>query len=150
MPDHPELRCPSAQPGMADAQILGVVSGGAEEPRIAYLRDVVPATPEILDMAAPVAPTEVFRLAARCEEAKCTHFDGERCQLAVRIVAMLPEVTERLPPCMIRPTCRWYKQEGRSACLRCPQIVTLDVAADERRKRVAGALPPQVTAPPSN
>jgi hypothetical protein len=69
------------------------------------------------------------------------HFDGARCQLAARIVEMLPEVTESLPPCTIQPTCRWYRQEGRAACFRCPQVVTLNVQVDDRMKRVAGTPP---------
>ena len=69
------------------------MSWEAEEPRLAYLNAHLPATPEILGRAGPVAPTEVFRLAARCEEKRCTHFDGTRCQLAVRIVERLPAVT---------------------------------------------------------
>ena len=133
------LRCPSAQPDMPEAQILGVVRSDTDEPRIAYLNEYVPATADILAEAAPVLPGQVLRLAARCETAKCTHFDGERCQLAVRIVDMLAPVTDHLPPCMIRKTCRWYAQEGRAACLRCPQVLTANTRDDEVVKRVAGA-----------
>jgi hypothetical protein len=144
MADGPErsLRCPSAQPDMPDARILGVLSGGAaDQPRLSYLNEVVAAEPDILAMAAPAAPTEVFRFSAHCEGDKCVHFDGERCQLAVRIVEMLPEVTEYLPPCTIRPSCRWYQQEGRSACLRCPQIATLNIHADTQMQLVASPRP---------
>jgi hypothetical protein len=123
---------------MADPQVLGVVSGDENGPRIAYLNQYVEATPELLAQAAPARPGEVFRLAARCEQSKCTHFDGHHCGLAARIVAMLPEVTEHLPPCTIRQTCRWFEQEGRSACLRCPQIVTQVKQADQYLQAVAG------------
>jgi hypothetical protein len=140
-PLDPPLRCPSAQPGMADAQILGVVSRDSGEPRLAYLNERIPAAPELLAQAAPADPREIFRLAARCEQSKCVHFDGARCQLATRIVEMLPEVTGSLPPCTIRRTCRWYQQEGRAACFRCPQVVTFNLQVDERMKRVAGVPP---------
>jgi hypothetical protein len=123
---------------MGDVRILGVVAGSADQPRVAYLNELMPATSDILEMAAPAAPTEVFRLSSRCEQHKCVHYDGTRCQLAVRIVEMLPEVTEHLPPCTIRADCRWYKQEGRAACLRCPQIITLNTNPDDRLKTVAG------------
>ena len=132
------LKCPSAQPGMGDVQVLGVVVRDAEEPRLAYLDEAVAATPEMLEMAAPVPVSQVFRLSARCEERKCTHFDGTRCQLAVRIARLLPEVVDSLPACNIRPECRWFRQEGRAACLRCPQIVTGTYEADERLQEVAG------------
>lgn len=135
------LKCPSAQPGMGDVQVLGVVVRDAEEPRLAYLDEAVAATPDMLEMAAPVPVSQVFRLSARCEEKKCTHFDGTRCQLAVRIARLLPEVVDSLPACNIRPACRWFRQEGRAACLRCPQIVTGTYEADERLQEVAGVPP---------
>jgi len=131
-------KCPSAQPGMGDVQILGVISRDAEEPRLAYLDEAIPATPGTLELAAPLDASQVFRLSARCEEKKCTHFDGIDCQLAVRIAKMLPEVVEHLPACNIRPDCRWFRQEGRAACLRCPQIVTGTHEADELLQEVAG------------
>lgn len=134
----PALKCPSAQPGMGDVQILGVISRDGEQPRLAYLNEPVAATPEMLELAAPVAVSEVFRLSARCEEKKCTHFDGARCQLAVRIAKMLPEVVDALPACNIRRECRWFRQEGRAACQRCPQIVTGNPEADARLIEVAG------------
>jgi len=132
------LLCPSAQPEMPDPQILGVVSVGKDKPLVTYLSEHVAATPELLAQAAPAAAGEVFRLAARCETSKCTHFDGQQCRLATRIVEMLPEVAENLPPCIIRRFCRWYRQEGRAACARCPQIVTRNDDPDEVLKKVAG------------
>jgi hypothetical protein len=140
------LKCPSAQPDMADVQVLGVMMRDGAEPRLAYLDDALPATPDLLATAAPVAVSQVFRLSARCEEQKCTHFDGTRCQLAVRIANMLPEVVDHLPACNIRPECRWFRQEGRAACLRCPQIITGTYEADERLQQVAGV--PPLTGPP--
>lgn len=134
----PALKCPSAQPGMGDVQVLGVISRDAGQPGLAYLDEPVAATPELMALAAPVAVSEVFRLSARCEESKCTHFDGARCQLAVRIAKLLPEAVDTLPACNIRRDCRWFRQEGRAACLRCPQIVTGNPEADERLKVVAG------------
>ena len=57
--------CPSAQPDMQQARVIGVLGGSAAEPRIAYLaKEVVipaaevPATPG-------VDPVEAFRFAAR-------------------------------------------------------------------------------------
>jgi hypothetical protein len=134
------LMCPSAQPGMADVRVLGVISREGEAPRLDYLNEVVEATPEVLEAAAPAAVSQVFRLAARCEETKCSHFDGTHCQLAVRIARLLPEADEKLPACVIRPECRWFRQEGRAACLRCPQILTGNSEADARLQEVAGPV----------
>jgi hypothetical protein len=125
---------------MADVRVLGVISRDGEAPLLDYLNEVVDATPDVLAAAAPAAVSQVFRLAARCEESKCSHFDGTRCQLAVRIAKLLPEADEKLPACVIRPECRWFRQEGRAACLRCPQIMTGNVEADDRLKEVAGPV----------
>jgi hypothetical protein len=88
-------------------------------------------------MAAPVEPTEVFRFASACAGTACKHFHQSNCRLAKRIVQILPPA-ERIPPsCAIRPTCRWFQQEGALACIRCSQVVTLTFNPDERLMRVA-------------
>lgn len=135
--DHGRLMCPSAQPDMNDCEVLGVVSGTPERPRTAYVTERLPVTADVLRLADPVPPTAVFRLAARCEESKCAHFDGAHCRLATRIVNMLPAVVRLLPPCRLRHSCRWYDQEGAPACLRCPQIVTTTRDTSEELRRVA-------------
>lgn len=133
----PKALCPSAQPEMEASRVLGVVGGTTEAPELAYLNELLPVTEELLASAGPVQPTEVFRFAAHCEEKSCRHFDGTHCRLASRIVQILPAVTEALPACLIRPECRWYQQEGRAACLRCPQIVTLTYEPSEEFRSAA-------------
>jgi hypothetical protein len=128
MPDDPgEIApplCPSAQPEMTGSQVIGVIGGTATEPRVLPLREPLAVSEELLRLADPVLPTEVFRFAAPCAGSGCQHFADGECRLARRVIHILPEVTDRLPPCRIRPDCRWWRQEGRAACLRCPQIVT--------------------------
>jgi len=131
------LLCPSAQPKMKGCRVLGVVGGTIETPELAYLNQPVPVNEKVLRLAAPLKPTEVFRFAAHCEGKGCLHFDGANCRLATRIVQILPAVTEGLPACPIRPTCRWYQQEGKPACVRCPQIVTQTYEASEAYRRAA-------------
>jgi hypothetical protein len=109
---------------MKDPRLIGVVTFDEAEPRVAYLNESVPLTQELLASAAPAEPREVFRIAAHCEESRCTHFNGVKCKLASRIVQILPAVVDSLPACLIRVSCRWYTQEGRAACFRCPQVVT--------------------------
>ena len=133
------LLCPSAQPDMAGSRVLGVVGGSAGAPLVSYLNEVLPVTNEVLAMTGTVKPTEVFRFSAPCEERACRHYDGSRCQLATRIVQILPAVTEALPACLIRPECRWYQQEGKAACQRCPQVVTqIYEPSEEMRKAATG------------
>ncbi len=130
--------CPSAQPGMANCQVLGVITEAEGGSRLSYLNQRLEVDEGVLAMAAPAKPTEVFRFAATCEESKCTHFDGRDCQLAKRIVQIMPAVVSALPPCIVRADCRWYRQEGGSACLRCPQVSTLNYHPSEALKIVAG------------
>ena len=118
------VMCPSAQPGMKELRLIGVVTFDEGAPRVAYLNEAVPVTQELLGSTAPAEPREVFRMAAHCEELRCTHFNGVDCKLATRIVQILPAVVDELPACLIRASCRWYLQEGRPACFRCPQVVT--------------------------
>ncbi len=116
--------CPSGQAEIGDSVVFGVVEGTVETPSIAYLTESQPVTEEILALSDPVKPTEIFRIASSCQADACKHFDGANCRLAMRIVQQLPIVVETLPPCQIRPSCRWWKQEGKAACFRCPQMVT--------------------------
>jgi hypothetical protein len=130
--------CPSAQPGMDNCRVLGVVQQDGPTARVVYLNQLVPASQEILDLAAPLKPTEVYRLAATCAEGKCPHFDGSDCRLATRVVKILPAVVDTLPPCLIRKDCRWYSQEGGAACQRCPEVTTISYDLSERVREVSG------------
>jgi hypothetical protein len=105
---------------------------------VQYLNQLLPATPSILAMAAPLKPTEVFRLAATCAEHKCPHFDGTDCRLATRVVQILPAVVDALPPCVIRKECRWFSQEGGAACKRCPEITTVSYDLSAQVREVSG------------
>ncbi len=130
--------CPSAQPGMDNCRVLGVVDHESPTPKIVYLNEILPATDEVLAQSAPLKPTEVFRLSATCAEHKCPHFDGMDCRLATRIVNMLPPVVDDLPPCTIRKDCRWFSQEGGAACKRCPEITTVSYDLSPKVREVSG------------
>ena len=132
--------CPSAQPDMAGARIFGVVSGCEEEPRVAYLKPGVRVPRSVLAKLGAIEPTQVFRIAAACEEHRCSHFDGARCQLGQRIAQQLAPVVDALPPCQIRVSCRWFAEQGGEVCLRCPQIITR-VPGDDALSRIAVTAP---------
>jgi hypothetical protein len=117
--------CPSARSNWAESQVFGVVGGTVETPAVIYLKETELPSEYLTRLSGTeITPEEVFRIAAPCEENSCQHFDGRNCRLATRIVDRLPSVAEDLPPCAIRRSCRWWQQEGRSACLRCPQVIT--------------------------
>jgi hypothetical protein len=129
--------CPSAQPEMEGSVVFGVVGGTVDAPQVGYLAETQPVTDELLVLTSPVKPTEVFRFAAPCAQSACRHFDGLKCQLATRTVQLLPVVVESLPPCAIRPNCRWWQQEGKAACARCPLIVTEMYQPTDQQRQVA-------------
>lgn len=116
--------CPSARPESEDSIVFGIISGTVAEPRVAYLKHPLPITDELIAKASPITPTEIFRMATPCAAKACLHFDGQDCRLAKQIAEKLPAVAEELPPCSIRRDCRWWKQEGKAACMRCPQVIT--------------------------
>ena len=119
-----EMLCPSSRGTLEDSLLIGVVTSHADGPRVVSTERALPVTPEILALAEPAGPSEVFRFASPCQTGRCPHFRNEACQLAVRSVELLDAVSESLPPCSIRPQCRWFRQEGAAICKRCPQVVT--------------------------
>jgi hypothetical protein len=122
--NNPLPLCPSAQPDMPNSIALGVMVGTVDEPYFVHFQKPKQVTEGLLALTEPVKPTEVFRFAATCMGSGCVHFDGTNCRLVQQVVENLPTVAEMLPPCHIRSSCRWYQQEGKAACLRCPQVVT--------------------------
>jgi hypothetical protein len=141
------LSCPSARPDQAADTVIGVVGSRDGAARVSMLPRPVPlrSVAHLVPDTVPVA--EVLRLAAPCAEQRCSHFDGHRCTLASRIVAGLPAVIDRLSPCALRPSCRWWRQEGPAACRRCPQIVTEPFRTSDLMREVAA--PPARSAAPT-
>lgn len=133
------LMCPSVPPHYPDAVAFGVVGGTVAAPEMIPLIPAVPVTEQLLSLAEPVSPGEVFRFAARCIEGGCRHWEGEaqRCRLVAKTVEFAPIAVEKLKPCAIRSSCRWWEQEGKAACVRCPQVASSDPARDDNLKRAA-------------
>lgn len=134
--DKTPLLCPSAQPRGKESVMFGVVGGTVEEPRLRYLKQPVPVSDDFLDISALAEPTEIFRFAAPCVRKACQHFDGSKCRLVSKTVQLLSEVVEVLPPCRIRSNCQWWQQEGKAACMRCPQVVTTTYNPSEQIRQV--------------
>lgn len=133
------LMCPSADPDGAGATLFGLVVGTPDRPETAYLEQAQPVTPELLALAGPVDPTEVFRFAARCIRQGCAHYDASRdtCRFGEKTVRLAPVTVQQLPLCAIRVNCRWWHQEGASACMRCPQVVRAGVGGSPEVRQAA-------------
>ena len=132
-----ERLCPSAPATAQGARVFGVVGGRPGARRVAYLEQTIDVTDGIVAATAPVSPNEVLRTSAACAGDGCSHFDGRNCTLVSRITALLAPAVDRPPPCAIRRDCRWWHQEGVSACLRCPQVVTASRAETAEMERAA-------------
>jgi hypothetical protein len=133
------LDCPSA-PATADgARIFGVMTGTPDHHRVGYLTEALPATDKLLALSGPAKPEQLFRVAAPCAGGGCKHFKDNSCSLAKRIVEGVPAVVNALPPCQIRSTCRWFRQEGKAACFRCPQVMTDNPNATDHERQIADA-----------
>ena len=146
MPDDKDLLCPSAPAHPGTSVLIGVLSGTREEPRIVPTREAMPVDQEIIELARPVSPGEVFRFADTCQTSACIHFKNAACQIAARSTELLDEVTQRLPHCPIRAQCRWFHQEGPDMCRRCPQIVTKQYAPSAAVLRIVDEdQPPQLS-----
>ena len=131
------LSCPSAQADQIGSVVIGVVRGHNGGIRVSLLPDParLRAVAHLIPDTLPVA--EVVRLAAPCAERRCAHFHDGCCSLASRIVAKLPAVIDHMSKCAIRPSCRWWYQEGPVACFRCPAIVTEPFQASDLMREVA-------------
>jgi hypothetical protein len=137
--------CPSADPAHPEALAFGVRTN-VDGVRVGYLAHPVKVTRELLALAVPVEPTEVFRFGAPCVESKCAHFSDERCGLATTIVEEVPVAVSGMPACSLRKNCRWFSQEGAAACLRCPVVMTRESG---RNETVAHAALPRILREPT-
>jgi hypothetical protein len=130
--------CPSARAETPNSVVLGVIREVDGEPFLHHLAEPAPVTPDILRLASGVSVYDVFRFAAPCAENACQHFDGSHCRLAQKIADVMAPASA-LPPCRIRPDCRWFLQEGKRACHRCPLI--LSESANPTKELVYAADP---------
>ena len=129
--------CPSAQPDMEGAVVFGVIGGTPEEPVVGYLTEPQPVTLDLLALAEPVEPTEVFRFGAPCAESSCQHYAAGECQLGRKLSEDVPVAADRVPPCQLRPRCRWWQERGPAACMRCPMVVTTSYAPTDALRAAA-------------
>jgi hypothetical protein len=119
--------CPSSRPQRPRSRVIGIVQDAQGQPIVRFLAHAAPVTDELraLDHAGqPARLTEFLRFASPCACSACAHYQEGACGLARRVAAEAPAVVDIAPPCSIRASCRWRRQEGEAACLRCPGIVT--------------------------
>ena len=144
----PRFDCPSAQPDMEGARPFGVICGTPQETRVAYFRKSALDGFDWRKHFGMKDATRLLRFGARCEESACAHFASGACSLGGRINE-LPPVVDALPACLLRPSCRWFAEQGPGVCLRCPQVVTMIPEGDTALNRAAAVRgsAPEVSTP---
>lgn len=121
--------CPSS-PLHARASLLGLVR---RDGHVDFLGEPLPVNEEFIQISREGASLGArFRFTAPCMESGCAQWESgaRRCRVATRAVQREPPAqAAALPACGIRPTCRWFTQEGEAACRVCSEVVYDGVAA---------------------
>jgi hypothetical protein len=136
------ISCPSnrCKPG---SDLIGIRQ---DDGTVAILPTPLAVDQHFVDLAGQSsgAPEERFRFTNKCVESGCGQWTGSRCGVIDNVLQLLVGVpavgdigppaattqpspkdnTEILPPCGIRPSCRWFLQAGADACRVCPYVVT--------------------------
>ena len=122
------LTCPSArcEPG---STLLGIVNS---QGRVEPLRTNLVIDETFIKKASKGrSPEHRFRFANHCLESDCTQWTGNGCGIIEQVLSHLEselsavaETSPDLPPCLIRKTCRWYRQRQGAACVACTYVVT--------------------------
>ncbi|MFF1411604.1 hypothetical protein ACFVX6_17750 [Streptomyces sp. NPDC058289] len=115
-----QLWCPSGSAYAPESLVLAV-RDGLDGPPV-YLRAPRPAAEVLAELPEGTEPRRLLRLASHCVP-HCLNREADTCTLATRL-----EATSRfgppLPPCHLRPRCKWWTQSGPLACHACPQVST--------------------------
>lgn len=112
--------CPSAR-----AEAGNLLFGRVQGARVERLATPLPVDAAFVEaLAARGPPEQRFRFAGVCAEGACAQWQDGACGVIRRVLADRKPVAEGLPACALRPTCRWFGQEGAVACAACALVVT--------------------------
>ena len=113
--------CPSA-PLYPGSKLLGIVK---PDNSVDILEQPMEVDDHFVEVANKgKAAEQKFRFVNKCLKSGCEQWTGETCGVIKRIVDAMDDFLNEapLPPCSIRPDCRWYDQEGAEACKVCPTV----------------------------
>jgi len=105
--------------------LLGIVGSDG---RVQYAANKIVIDEEFVKVASVGrTPEKRFRFSNSCVESRCKQWKDHHCSVLDKIIDFpLPKREEdsRLPICSIRPSCRWFRQDGAHACSVCPWVIT--------------------------
>ena len=116
------LACPSAR-----AEPGNLLYGRVVEGQVHRLGTPLEVTPDFVEAVSLNGPPERrFRFAGSCQEGRCAQWTGSGCGVIERVLAEMRPASAgpALPRCFLRAACRWFAQEGRSACAACSTVIT--------------------------
>lgn len=65
-----------------------------------------------------------YRVSMTCATKGCGNWNGSKCTVPDQMKNFIPADKRSIQPCPIRNACRWFAQDGESACGICPLIKT--------------------------
>lgn len=116
------LTCPSSDGAIGNLLIGIVCSDGtvaATRPPLGIDDDFVKKA----SVSSDQPPETRFRFAGPCVTTACQQWAGTRCAIGDLVANASTTTAGHLPPCDIRPTCRWWSQNGPAACRSCALVV---------------------------
>jgi hypothetical protein len=124
LPDNQNLLCPSAR-CKAGAILLGVVQ---PDGHLAFLKNLLVVDEQFVQIARQGrTPERRFRFSDVCIQGACKQWTEDRCSVMDQVLQYVEPgelQSSELPPCPVRPRCRWHHQLGNTACSVCPVVIT--------------------------
>ena len=117
-----ELTCPSHICASGNL-LIGIVNSDGN---VVPLRNPLEVDDDFVRRASAAShqsPESRFRFAGPCVTTSCKQWTGSRCAIGDVVAAAWQEDSGALQPCSIRATCRWWAQNGPSACSSCLLVV---------------------------
>lgn len=131
MAETKQLDCPSAPHQHPEAKLLGVVLEDGGETQVAYVEKDTDVPGDFDPHSLGVDPGHALRFSAPCANSGCGQWREGGCGLGKAILEQLQPVVDVAPACTLRATCRWFAENGKASCLRCPQVTTRRLKGEE-------------------
>jgi len=111
--------CPSA-PLTQNAFLFGVLD---DQAKVKYTDHLIPVTEELFENID--SPEKNFRFTMKCGDSACAQWENGKCSVASALKESdATNLDLKASKCAIKKACRWFTQEGISACRLCKFIVT--------------------------
>lgn len=115
--------CPSSL-GQVGSNLLGVVNADGT---VGYFDSPIEVDQSFVENAGDTDTLEKrFRFSNKCVQSGCKQWTGKECGVIKMVLQLesIPVAESNLPDCSVRPTCRWFFQEGEKACTGCQYVIT--------------------------